>query len=178
MRKTQHLARREVGHILASCTPPNRLALEVSLATGLRIGDVLAIKTSKLNPNRKMTITESKTGKRRRITLPVELYERMTHQAGKYYVWANRRDYTRHRTRQAVHKDLRRVAKLMRLKVVLAPHSMRKIYAVEQYHRSGGDLERVKRLLNHSSSTVTMVYAMADELTKRTLVGHVKNSAK
>ena len=46
--RADHVPRDELAHILAALTPPNRLALEVSLATGLRIGDVLAPQTAKL----------------------------------------------------------------------------------------------------------------------------------
>lgn len=48
----------------------------------------------------------------------------------------------------------------------LSPHSARKIYAVTEYRRTGS-LQRVKELLNHSDEAVTMLYAMADELTER-----------
>ena len=37
----------EMSHILAALQPENRLACEVSLATGLRINDVLAMVPSK-----------------------------------------------------------------------------------------------------------------------------------
>lgn len=39
---------------------------------------------------------------------------------------------------------------------------MRKVYAVELMKKYG-DIERVKRALNHSSEIVTMIYAMADQ---------------
>ena len=55
-----------------------------------------------------------------------------------------------------------RAAKAFRVQVHLAPHSLRKVYAVEAYRRSGGDLAKVKRLLNHDSEAVTMIYALAD----------------
>jgi site-specific recombinase XerC len=43
----------------------------------------------------------------------------------------------------------------------VGPHSARKVYAVELL-KEYGDIERVKRALNHSSAAVTMIYAMAD----------------
>ncbi|MGI5895761.1 MAG: tyrosine-type recombinase/integrase [Oscillospiraceae bacterium] len=70
------------------------------------------------------------------------------------------------RTWQAVWKDLNKVRKWMRLKVNLSPHSMRKIFAVDEFHKHN-DLKRVQKLLNHSDEAVTMIYAMADELMKR-----------
>lgn len=76
-------------------------------------------------------------------------------------------DRAQARTRQAVWKDLKRIAGLFRLHMNLAPHSCRKIYAVEAYKRSGGDVKKVQKLLNHDSEAVTMLYCLADELTKR-----------
>lgn len=43
----------------------------------------------------------------------------------------------------------------------VAPHSARKVYAVELL-RKYGDTDRVRRALNHSSETVTLIYALAD----------------
>lgn len=50
----------------------------------------------------------------------------------------------------------------------VGPHSARKIFAVDLYHRTGS-LEAVRKALNHSDQCVSMLYAMADELTSRDL---------
>ena len=42
------------------------------------------------------------------------------------------------------------------------PHSARKVYAV-QLLEEYGDIQRVRRALNHSSEAVTLIYAMADK---------------
>lgn len=166
--KTDYIHKQELQHVLAALMPPNRLALEISLATGLRIGDVLNLRSEGLAgaPERRITVRELKTGKNRRLKLPAELYERALGMAGKVFVFENRLDWRRPRTRQAVFKDLKRSAALFRIGVNVAPHSARKVYAVEEYHKSG-DLKRVQGLLNHSGEAVTMLYAMADELTVR-----------
>lgn len=158
--------------------PQNRLALEISLATGLRIGDVLQLRSDALRAaaGRRLTVRELKTGKNRRVLLPVELYNRALSMAGKVYVFEHRLDYRQHRTRQAVFKDLKRAARLFRIRENVAPHSARKVYAVEAYRRTG-DLKRVQALLNHSSEAVTMLYAMADELTARRARGSLNPAA-
>lgn len=46
---------------------------------------------------------------------------------------------------------------------VVGPHSLRKVYAVNLLQKYG-DIQRVQRALNHSSPSVTMIYAMADKL--------------
>ena len=55
-------------HILSALMPPNRLALIVSLCTGLRIDDVLSLKTEQIKKGR-FTIKEMKTGKSRKSGL-------------------------------------------------------------------------------------------------------------
>lgn len=154
--------------VLAALTLENRLAVLVSLYTGLRISDVLSLKTEQIRKQR-FTVIESKTGKKRRIRLSDELLDDLLKISGKIYVFSNRCDYRKPRTRQAVYKDLKRACDLLRISktVNISPHSARKIYAVELRYSDKVDLKRVQELLNHSSEAVTMIYAMADELTRR-----------
>ena len=56
----EYLLNQEMKHVLAALTPSNRLVCEVSLHTGLRVGDVLSLKTDSLA--RQFWITEAKTG--------------------------------------------------------------------------------------------------------------------
>ena len=162
-----------MSHILAALTPENRLAITVSLLTGLRIGDVLNLRTRQLFSER-LTVVEEKTLKRRTVRLPDKLREQLISYAGKIYVFPNRLDPRRHRTRQAVYKDIKRAAKAFRVHINITPHSARKCYAVAEYRRDF-NAARVQRLLNHSSEAVTMIYAIADELTARQ---HKKTSPK
>jgi integrase len=166
--KSDYIWKEEFQHALALLMPENRLALEISLATGLRIGDVLALRRSQIAAS--VTVTEQKTGKRRRIRLSAELRRRMELQAVGDWVFPHRTNPDKHRTRQAVYQDLQRAAAALRMPKSLrcTPHSARKIAAVELYRKTG-DTEKVRRLLNHSGEAVTMLYAMADTLTQRRL---------
>ena len=151
--------------LLTALMPANSLAIRLSLCTGLRIGDVLSLETKNLK--QRCTITEQKTGKRRRIYIPVGLYTELLSIAGRKYVFEGRLDWQKHRTRAAVWKDLKRVARLCRIhgeaiKANISPHSARKIYAVEQMRHS--NIKHVQKLLMHENEAVTMLYAMADVL--------------
>ena len=154
-----------MGHILAALTYENRLAITVSLLTGLRIGDVLNLRSRDLLRDR-FTITEEKTLKRRTIRLPERLRDELQSIAGKIFVFENRLTARKHRTRQAVYKDIKRAAKAFRIKSNISCHTARKIYAVSEYKKDFS-VARVKKLLNHSNEAVTMIYAIADELTER-----------
>ncbi len=68
---TEYLIKRELQHVLAALMPANRLVCEVCLSTGLRVGDVLALKPEQLGPQ--FWITEQKTRKRRRVNLTQDL---------------------------------------------------------------------------------------------------------
>ena len=140
-------------------TPSNRLALRVSLHTGLRISDVLSLETAKLSS--RMWVVESKTGKKKLIGLPVELLADLKSHAVGRWVFPSRTDPLRHRTRQAVWADLKRASKAFRLKQNVAPHSFRKVYAVDLREKYG-DIEKVRRALNHDNQATTLIYAMAD----------------
>lgn len=142
----------------------NRLAILVSLTTGLRISDVLNLRTEQIS--NKFTITEQKTLKKRTVVLSNELLDELLSIAGKIFVFEHRLDARKHRTRQAVYKDIKRAATALRIDLNVSVHSARKMYAVKQYKRTCS-LDRVKKLLNHSSEAVTMIYALADELTSR-----------
>lgn len=155
----------EIVHILAALKPENRLACEISLFTGLRINDVLSLKTEQVMKQR-FTIREQKTGKTRTIRLPNDLFSRAMACAGQFYVFEHRLNGRKHRTRQAVYKDLKRAAALFGVKEQISPHSLRKVFAVEEY-LDCGDLVRVQKLLNHTSEAVTMLYAMANVVKRR-----------
>lgn len=156
-----------LGLILAAMLPGNALAIEVSCATGLRIDDVLALKTETVRRTARPYVRDSKTGKSHRIYLPTELREAMLAQAGRVYIWEHRLDWTRHKTRWAVYKDMRRAAAVFkrsgRLHAHVSPHSGRKIAAVRAYKRGG--LAAAAALLNHDEGhpLVTLLYALSDD---------------
>lgn len=150
-----------MSHVLALLTPVNNLICRVLLYTGLRLGDVLLFR--KENIKRRFTIIEQKTGKKRVVNLPDALIKELTAGGGEGWCFPNSRDSSRHRTRSAVWRDVHRAAKALRYKGV-SPHSARKCFAVDYYNKTGGDLEKTRRALNHDRSITTMLYALADKI--------------
>lgn len=163
--RSEWIPKGDFEHILSALTPENRLACEVSLATGLRIGDVLSLTPDRVRKQR-FTLREQKTGKTRAVRLPNDLVKRCLACSGQHYIFENRLDGRKHRTRQAVYKDLKRVARLFNAHKNITPHSARKVYAVDEFEKTG-NLKRVQKLLNHSDEVVTMLYAMANIVNKR-----------
>ena len=157
----EYLMAREMGHVFAALMPENQLVCRTCVATGLRVGDVLALRTEQLS--RQFWIVEAKTKKRRRVNLKQELLDELKKNAGKEWVFPGRNP-KKHRTRQTVWKDVKRAAKAFRLPQNVAVHSLRKVYAHEMLQSSKGDLSKVQRALNHSDAATTMIYVMAFEL--------------
>lgn len=154
-----------LGHVLFALTPINNLVCRVCLETGLRVDDVLSIKSENLK-KKMFTVTEQKTGKKKRVRLSEGLKKELRSVAGSVYIFEHRTDPAKHRTRQAVFYDMKRAVKLFRLRDNITPHSLRKAYAVELM-RKYGDIRKVAEALNHDANhpNTTIIYALADILT-------------
>lgn len=140
-------------------TPANALVVETMLQTGLRVSDVLALTSAQLRRGQRFTVSESKTGKGKRIRIGNKLYFRLLAQCGKNYVFEHSKDPKKHRTRQAVWADVKRASKALRLPYNVAPHSARKSYACGEYERTH-DLQAVKSKLNHTNIETTVLYLL------------------
>ena len=148
---TEYLYQREVDRVLAALMPQNQLIVRVMLQTGMRLSDALRMPSEGLVGSG--WYTEGKTGKKRRYGLPRPLLEAIRAQAGAEWAFPGRKPGT-HKTRQAVWADIKRASRAFRLKQNVGAHSMRKVYAVRLMAKYG-DLEKVRRNLNHSSSSIT-----------------------
>lgn len=139
--------------------PDNGLALRVSVETGLRIGDVLALKGENIDGS-VISFKAAKTGKTGKKTISARLCKELRGRVRRgEYVFPGR-GKTGHLTRQAVYKDLRKQCARLGLEGHISPHSARKAYAVELYHEKG--LSVTQKELQHSNVSDTMIYALSD----------------
>ena len=154
--RTDAIKQADMSTLYRLLTPQNRVVLRTCLATGLRVGDVLALRTDQLG--QRMTVTESKTKKKRRVYLSADLLEDLRAQAGAVWVFPGARDpLHRHRCRQTVWKDIKRAAKAMRVSECYGTHSARKAYACDLYRRVGS-VEAVRKALGHDDISTTLIY--------------------
>ena len=165
MSKAQFVDTRDLEKVLTLLTPVNERVCRVCLATGLRISDVLSLTVEQLR-KKQFTIQEKKTGKRRVVRIPLALRSDVLAHAGTVFCFPHRYNGRLPRTRWAVYKDLKRADRVLSIGLNVTPHSMRKVYAVNEFQKDG-DLSRVRKLLNHSSDAVTILYALADKYAKR-----------
>ena len=168
--RTDYISTDSVSALLWALTPPDKLICELCLATGWRISDIVSLTSDELSKALKMKkprlhIVEEKTGKRSTKTVSRDLLERMQQQSGRIYVFEGRDDYRKHRTRQAVYLDIKRVAKRFGIKCNLSPHSLRKNYAVWCFDNFG--LEKTQKELNHDNVECTLFYVLSREMQSR-----------
>ena len=139
----------------------NVLALRIALETGMRIDDVLRLKWDDFYAPQKFMFFAKKTGKKGKKRISKDLYSRLTQKRAKNqkFVFPGRKP-GKHRTRQAVWRDVKKAAEAASINGQLSPHSARKTYAVELRKEKG--LPAVQKELQHSNRETTMLYAFAD----------------
>ena len=161
--RTDYLNPAIYNKLYGAMTYENVLALRVSLETGLRVGDVLALTDTQI-VGRTLRGVAEKTGKKYRKVISYDLAKRLKqlspNAAG--YIFPHRTKPTDHRTRQAVWQNMKKAAALMGVQLNAAPHSARKTYAVQKFHDSG--LEAAMKELQHDRLSTTMLYAFSDML--------------
>lgn len=159
--KTHYLNPQLYNKLYSIMQYKNALALRVSLETGLRIDDVLKLAPSDLK-GQTIRGKAEKTGKPFKKVLSKDLANRLKEIGDSRFIFTHRTNSEKHRTRQAVWKDVKKAAKLLKLNGNIAPHSARKTYAVELFHDSG--LKEVSKELQHDRTDTTLLYAFADLL--------------
>jgi len=142
----------------------NGLAVRVCFATGLRLSDVLAIKYGQISASNRISVRETKTGKARRVYIPVGLQREMTGNAKHWWAFPHRTKTDRPRTRQAVYMDFKQACVRSGVDPKgLSPHSVRKAWAVRK-RVAGLSIPQIQKLMNHSKASVTALYALSDRL--------------
>ena len=161
--RTDYLNPQLYNKLYSCMTYENVLALRVSLETGLRIDDVLSLRSEQLC-KRTISGVAHKTGKPYKKVVSADLAKRLQHlrpnRGG--FIFPHRTNPDKHRTRQAVWANMKHAAALLGVQLNAAPHSARKTYAVEVFNDKGLDV--VQKELQHDRISTTMMYAFSDML--------------
>jgi len=160
----------DLEKIIHNVPASERLPFEIAVSTGLRIGDVVAIRLDQIDDsgdNMLIRFVAQKTGKEGSATIPPPLAARIRRQmrslrTSKFlFPPAKRYAKTPHLTRQTCWARMKRAARAAGVSLDgVSPHSLRKVYAVDLRHEKG--LAAVRDALQHSNDAVTRVYAYAD----------------
>lgn len=156
--KSRYLTEEEIKSLRLALEEAAFLPLVVSLETGLRVGDVVALKVSDVKPDG-IHYKAQKTGKRGVATISGKTRKRLN-KKGKW-LFPSPYKVGQHLTRQAVWARIKSAAKSCGLDLEgVSPHSMRKVFAVELYRKKG--FKAVQEALQHSYASTSEIYAFAD----------------
>jgi integrase len=146
----------------------------LGIESGLRIGDMLLLRVSDILPNTKywLEVTESKTGKTRKIEMSSSLREDINELVTNYKLtptdflfFSTGKNKGKPISRQWAHRIIARNALNFALQDVGA-HSMRRTYACTLYCVTGS-LQRVQEAMGHKYASTTLIYL--SDLLPRTL---------
>jgi hypothetical protein len=133
------------------------MAWRIAAHNGLRISDVLALKTAQLRAGTAL-IKQKKTGKLRKIDFPADIPRPATHVPDEDYIFPSPRRRGQHLTRQAVWYAVKQAADRAGIVGNYGPHSARKTYAREIFERGG--LKAAQAALQHDNTTATLYYVL------------------
>ena len=145
----------------------------VGINVGLRAGDLLSLRIRQIVDNKNaikdiITIQEEKTGKSRTFTLnrsakkAIGLYlESLEEYNSNDYLFRSRKG-NGHLTVEAAHKNIKSLLRELGIKGNYGTHTLRKTFGYHTYinnvRENPGILETLQKILNHSSSSMTLRY--------------------
>lgn len=134
------------------------LPLLLSLETGLRVGDIVALEVSSVKEDG-IHYTAEKTGKKGIAKISATTRKRLN-KRGKW-LFPSPYKKGKHITRQAVWARIKTAGKRAGVDLDgLSPHAMRKVFAVELYRQKG--FKAVQEALQHNYASTTEIYTFAD----------------
>lgn len=159
--KSEYVDRAVWEAIIPNMPYDTALAVMVSLETGIRTGDVVGLRVENLAANG-INYTAQKTGKQGFAPCRVELLSALHKNAenGWCFPPARLTCKTKHRTRQAIWSGVRKAAERAGLKPHVSPHSARKTFAVDFYHKKG--IKALQEVLQHGDVNTTNLYALSN----------------
>ena len=168
--KPQAMTVVEADKVREYLSETDRLIFDLSIETGLRIGDILKLRKCQIK--KKMQIMESKTCKIRNVSITDDLYERLPKgdEWCMHYVFRSPKTHLKHLSRSTYHRHLKIALRASCVEIELSAHSARKLYAMNVF-RATGDIFAVQKALNHKYVTTTCDYLDIDI---KKLIGEVK----
>lgn len=166
--KARYLTEDELCAIFAQLDPDRALVFRVALQTGLRIGDVLKIRTRDVRHVGagafEIRYRAEKTKKEGRALVFGDVGKQMfalrDPKRRNAFLWPGK-GKNGHITRQTAWNWLKNAAKAAKIEIKgVSPHSLRKNFAVGLRKSEG--LDAAQKALQHTDSAITAIYAFAD----------------
>lgn len=157
--RTDYITPELMYRLLGDMTEQNRLVLRFCLETGLRVSDVVEMPLTALHGTT-VHYTAKKTKKEGKCTISTELFNDIMRHTDGTWVFPSDKSKTGHLTRQSVWKALKLASRRADIARNVAPHSARKIFAVQDMRKNG--FAQAQKDLQHSRFDTTLLYCLSD----------------
>lgn len=161
--RTKFIDIEDVERLRRAMSSDEWLILRISLETGMRVGDIVALKGENIIEN-KIVYTAQKTGKIAEISINQPLFREISkkiHKNRGRWLFESPYRLGKHITRQCVWQRVKRACARAGVSPVgVAPHSFRKVFAVDLFKREG--LAAAQAALQHDRPSTTQIYALSD----------------
>ncbi|CJV79701.1 site-specific integrase [Bacillus luti] len=140
------------------CSERDYIMFLIGLNTGLRVGDLLKLKTSDVKRKQKFVIQEGKTKKPRTISL-ANIYDEVQAYANTVdseWLFPSRKGDKPITTTQA-YRQLNKAAEMTDITEGIGTHTMRKTFGY-WFYKQTKDVAKLQAILNHSHPQITLTY--------------------
>lgn len=140
------------------CSERDYIMFLIGLNTGLRVGDLLKLKTSDVRRKKRFVIQEGKTKKPRTIILE-NIYDEVQAYAktvDSEWLFPSRKGDKPITTTQA-YRQLNKAAEMADITEGIGTHTMRKTFGYWLYKQEK-DVAKLQAILNHSHPQITLTY--------------------
>ena len=164
--QTRYVPLETLLRIAADMPHEARGAFLLSMQTGVRISDALAARASDFDAGGFYHYIAKKTGKAGRAPVTREfIMEYVSGHSGDAYIFPSpQRRKNAPLTRQSVFLHIKAACKRLGINPSgVAPHTARKAFAVDLFHREG--LGKTMHALQHRDAATTLLYALSDDAT-------------
>jgi len=140
------------------CSERDYIMFLIGINTGLRVGDLLKLKTSDVKRKKRIVIQEGKTKKPRTIQLD-KIYDEVQAYANTVeseWLFPSRKGDKSITTTQA-YRQLNKAAEMGDITEGVGTHTMRKTFGY-WFYKQTKDVAKLQAILNHSHPQITLTY--------------------
>ncbi|MFJ8240807.1 tyrosine-type recombinase/integrase [Bacillus tropicus] len=140
------------------CSERDYIMFLIGINTGLRVGDLLKLKTSDVKKKKKIVIQEGKTKKPRTIKLD-NIYDEVQAYANTVesdWLFPSRKGDKPITTTQA-YRQLNKASEMADITEGVGTHTMRKTFGY-WFYKQYKDVAKLQAILNHSHPQITLTY--------------------
>ncbi|MFE9076916.1 tyrosine-type recombinase/integrase [Bacillus mobilis] len=141
------------------CSERDYIMFLMGINTGLRVGDLLKLKTKDVKKKKKFTIQEGKTKKSKTIIFSEKIYNEIQEyvkSVDSEWLFPSRKGDNAITTTQ-VYRQLNKAAEMVDMPDGIGTHTMRKTFGY-WFYKQYKDVAKLQAILNHSHPQITLTY--------------------